>query len=91
MKLTIIAAILLASTSWAQAQTVSVPAGQQGADAQQMQRPARGITMADVSRRFGEPAQKLAPIGNPPITRWVYPQYTVYFEFEHVIHAVLHP
>lgn len=50
--------------------------------------PTRGMTMDTVQSRFGSPAQKLAAIGNPPITRWVYPSYVVYFEYQHVIHSV---
>jgi hypothetical protein len=58
--------------------------------------PTRGSSMAQVEKRFGAPVQKLAPISgpnsrrfNPPITRWVYPGYEVYFEYNHVIDAVL--
>ena len=58
--------------------------------------PTRGASMAQVQSKFGAPAQKLAPISgpnsrrhNPPITRWVYPNFEVYFEYNHVIDAVL--
>jgi hypothetical protein len=58
--------------------------------------PARGQSMAQVERTFGAPRQKFAPVAgpndtrhNPPITRWVYPEFTVYFEHNHVINAVL--
>ena len=58
--------------------------------------PSRGSSMAQVESRFGAPSQKLAPISgpnsrkyNPPITRWIYPGYEVYFEYNHVIDAVL--
>jgi hypothetical protein len=55
--------------------------------------PARGTHMNSVLRQFGEPTQRLSPVGgglpqHPPITRWVYPGYTVYFERELVISAV---
>jgi hypothetical protein len=50
--------------------------------------PARGLSMAQVERAFGEPSQRYAAVGEPPITRWVYPQFVVYFEHSHVIHAV---
>ncbi len=29
-------------------------------------------------------------MGDPPITRWVYPDFTVYFEYQYVINAVSH-
>jgi hypothetical protein len=44
--------------------------------------------MADVESRFGAPATRHATVGQPPITRWDYADFSVYFEFERVIHAV---
>ena len=51
-------------------------------------RPARGMTMARVESSFGAPSAKGTPVGEPPITRWDYPSFSVYFEYDHVIHAV---
>jgi hypothetical protein len=51
--------------------------------------PSRGMTMGQVERQFGAPAERYAPVGQPPITRWVYPDKVVYFEFDHVVHAVV--
>jgi hypothetical protein len=53
------------------------------------ERPTRGTTMATVEQRFGTPTDKLTAIGEPPITRWEYPGYTVFFEYEHVLHTVV--
>lgn len=50
--------------------------------------PSRGTSMAQVERQFGAPAERFAAIGQPPITRWVYPNFVVFFEYSHVIHAV---
>ncbi len=50
--------------------------------------PARGMTMEQVAAKFGEPATKVPAVGQPPISRWEYPGFVVYFEREHVIHAV---
>jgi hypothetical protein len=50
--------------------------------------PSRGLSMAQVERRFGEPSQRVGAVGDPPISRWVYPQFVVYFEGSYVIHAV---
>jgi hypothetical protein len=52
------------------------------------QRPARGSTMNSVEASFGAPAQRAAPVGEPPITRWEYPGFVVYFEHQRVLHAV---
>ena len=55
--------------------------------------PARGLSMAQVRERFGEPTAKLEPRGGqkpqwPVIHRWTYPAFTVYFERDTVIDAV---
>ncbi len=52
-------------------------------------RPTRGMTMAQVEQRFGAPSQRLPAVGQPPITRWKYPKYTVYFEYQYVIDTVI--
>jgi hypothetical protein len=51
--------------------------------------PPRGMTMTSVEEHFGEPETKNEPIGDPPITIWQYSNYTVYFEYQHVIHTVV--
>lgn len=53
-------------------------------------RPARGLTQQQVESRFGSPLEKMAPVGEPPISRWVYDKYTVYFEGNYVIHSAVH-
>jgi hypothetical protein len=50
--------------------------------------PGRGLTMGDVERQFGAPSERIAAVGQPPIARWVYPTFVVYFEHNLVIHAV---
>jgi hypothetical protein len=58
-----------------------------------MNLPARGLSMAEVERRFGAPSQKHPAVGgnkpqHPPITRWTYPEFSVYFEHSTVIDSV---
>ena len=53
-----------------------------------VERPARGTTMAKVEARFGAPQTRHATVGQPPITRWDYPGFSVFFEHDRVIHAV---
>ncbi len=50
--------------------------------------PTRGMTMKQVESQFGQPGDRRAPVGDPPITRWEYQGFIVYFEYRHVIHAV---
>jgi hypothetical protein len=52
------------------------------------ERPARGSSMASVERRFGAPASRSRAVGKPPITRWDYAGFVVYFEYDHVLHTV---
>ncbi len=54
-----------------------------------IQKPTRGLTMSQVISQFGEPLVKKNPVGNPPITQWVYKDFTVYFENKWVIQAVI--
>ena len=51
--------------------------------------PARGLDQSQVESQYGAPTEKHGPVGKPPISRWVYPGFTVYFEYSHVIHAVV--
>lgn len=55
--------------------------------------PTRGLSMAQVEQRFGSPLERLPTAGgdaprHPPINRWRYAGFTVYFERNRVIHSV---
>ena len=69
------------------AQNLTMPGADTSADAP-MSVPTRGMTMSQVERSFGAPDKRLQPKGDPPITRWVYGEFIVYFEYKHVIHSV---
>jgi hypothetical protein len=51
-------------------------------------RPSAGMSMTAVESAYGAPADRRSAVGQPPITRWDYPAFSVYFENERVIHAV---
>ncbi|MGB5201784.1 MAG: hypothetical protein WBN68_19655 [Sedimenticolaceae bacterium] len=53
-------------------------------------RPSRGASMPQVKAKYGEPEAVKGAVGEPPITRWVYPNYTVYFEHQKVVDVVVH-
>ena len=55
---------------------------------QSANRPSRGMTMDKVEAVYGRPSQRSSAVGEPPITRWDYPGFVVYFEHQYVIHAV---
>lgn len=52
-------------------------------------RPDRGMHMEQVEQKFGAPANRHAAVGEPPITRWDYPSFAVFFEHDIVIHSVV--
>ena len=51
--------------------------------------PERGMRMNLVETRFGAPASRYPAVGKPPISRWDYPGFVVYFENDLVLHAVV--
>ncbi len=51
--------------------------------------PKRGSTKTQVLEQFGEPENKKAAIGEPPISVWQYPDFSVYFERNWVINSVV--
>jgi len=50
--------------------------------------PRRGSTMTAVEAKFGTPASRRDAVGQPPITRWDYNGFSVFFEHDRVIHSV---
>ena len=50
--------------------------------------PRRGMTKDKVQNELGKPLEIVAPIGKPPISRWVYRDRIVYFEYSSVVHVV---
>jgi hypothetical protein len=59
--------------------------------ASDLPRPSGGMTMHAVEAKFGAPQQRHAAVGEPPISRWDYQGFTVFFERDRVIHAVVDP
>ncbi|WP_435101309.1 hypothetical protein [Arhodomonas sp. AD133] len=51
--------------------------------------PVNGTAMSTVESRYGEPESREGPVGDPPITRWDYAEFSVYFEHDSVIHTVV--
>jgi hypothetical protein len=87
----LLATILLAATS-VHADTFDVR--KNAAIGTRSDLPRRGLSMAQVEQRYGAPVEKLPTAGgdaprHPPINRWRYNGYTVYFERNRVIHSVV--
>lgn len=87
----IASSIILTMALSAQADVLSIaePTYRTPNSAQGVLRPTQGMSMAQVEAKFGSAAEKRAAIGEPPITRWRYPQFDVFFEYNLVIHSVV--
>lgn len=46
-----------------------------------VQAQSRGMTMDQVRAERGEPNAIQGPVGDPPITRWIYDEDVLYFEY----------
>ena len=55
-----------------------------------VERPKNGMSMDQVKAKFGAANEEKDPVGEPPISRWVYNDFTVYYEHQLVIHSVAH-
>jgi hypothetical protein len=58
-------------------------------DASGIVRPSRGMSMNSVAKLYGQPTSKTVAVGGPPITKWAYPEFVVFFEYTTVIHSVV--
>jgi len=89
---TLIAAVFLFTGAWnARADVLLIERVEARQD---IELPRRGQLMNQVEARFGAPMRRHAPVGggspqHPPITRWDYAQFSVYFENSHVVNAVV--
>jgi hypothetical protein len=59
----------------------------------QLERPKRGATMGEVEKHFGAPVTRHPTVGGasphqPPITRWDYNGFSVFFERDRVVDSV---
>jgi len=82
----LLAAVL--ASSLAGAETIAVDSGIAVKESDVVT-PARGMSMDQVATKFGAPVTKVPAVGKPPISRWEYPGFVVYFEANHVIHSVV--
>ena len=73
-------------TALALATAVYWPATVQAASDEDV--PGRGMSKAEVRAQFGEPRHTRPSVGKPPITRWDYDGFSVYFENDTTLHSV---
>lgn len=80
-------ACLAAGFAHAQGDNLDMP-GANNNRFEQAGKPTRGMTTERVQSVFGEPQSRESAVGDPPISRWHYSSFVVYFEYDKVIHAV---
>lgn len=73
----------------AAAEVMQIPGEAAQSGQQQMDMPVRGMSKDQVRAQFGEPNEIMPAVGTPPISRWAYHGYTVYFEHSYVIQSVV--
>ena len=85
---TILIALSLGFAVNAYSQNLDMSRRDQSSTFDQPGKPTRGMTQANVESRFGSPQNSRPAVGEPPITRWEYADFVVFFEYDKVIHAV---
>ena len=78
---------LLGGFAQASADTLLIE-GLQSASTTTDARPVRGMSMDAVQAKWGQPLTQRGAVGEPPISRWEYGDFIVFFEYQRVIHAV---
>lgn len=81
-------AVASAFATFAHAETLQMGASENAARFEQAGKPTRGMTQANVEAAFGSPQSSQDAVGEPPIARWEYANFVVFFEYDRVIHAV---
>lgn len=86
LRIVSIFALLITFGAMANAQNLNMSGTNAGSDDG---RPSRGMTQSSVQSKYGSPVSTEAAVGEPPITRWEYKDFVVFFEYDRVIHAVM--
>ena len=82
----VVALICFSLPSFAETQSVQVSKQSQA----MIKTPTLGQSMDKIEENFGQPLERSEAVGKPPITKWRYSEFTVYFEHDIVIHSVIH-
>lgn len=70
------------------AEEIRILVGEQANTLKPVDMPTKGMSKERVKALFGEPLEDIPPKGQPPISRWKYQEFTVYFDSNAVIHCV---
>ena len=88
VRLVLLAALCSGFAAIAGAQNLDMSSGRYASQFDAPGKPTRGMTQTRVEASFGAPQSMVAPVGDPPISRWEYANFVVFFEYDRVIHAV---
>jgi hypothetical protein len=58
--------------------------------APQIKVPQNGLSMSQIRQQYGSPVAELPAVGDPPISRWEYDGFSVFFENDLALHSVVH-
>ncbi len=84
----ILLALSIGLLSTVNAQNLDMSDTEGSATFDQAGKPTRGMSQESVQANFGAPQSTVAAIGDPPISRWEYAGFVVFFEHNLVIHSV---
>jgi len=84
----ILLALSIGLLSTVNAQNLDMSGAEGSATFDQAGKPTRGMSQESVQANFGAPQSTVAAIGDPPISRWEYADFVVFFEHNLVIHSV---
>jgi outer membrane protein assembly factor BamE (lipoprotein component of BamABCDE complex) len=70
------------------AEEIRIPVGEQAKTQSAVDMPTKGMSKERVKSLFGEALEEVPAKGQPPISRWRYQEFTVYFDSNTVIHCV---
>ena len=84
----ILVALSIGLLSIVNAQNLDTSGAEGSVTFDQAGKPTRGMSQESVQATFGAPQSTEAAIGEPPISRWEYADFVVFFEHNLVIHSV---
>ena len=88
LRAVLLAAIACGLAASIQAETLDMQGTDNASRFEHAGKPSQGMTQERVEAKFGQPKSRVAAVGEPPISRWEYQDFVVFFEYDRVIHAV---
>jgi len=88
LTVTLVLALSLGLSGAVNAQNLDMSGSRGSATFDEPGKPTRGMTQDSVRASYGNPQSTTSPVGDPPISRWEYAGFVVFFEYDRVIHSV---